>query len=171
MKRKNIWFHASMLVLGILIGIPLQQSLAAETSSAGTKVGVLTCRTVPETGFSLIIHSTANVKCKFESTAGGSPEYYRGETGVGLGIDLRWDRETALAYAVFSADFRKGTYQLAGKYGGAGASATVGVGAGVQALVGGNNRSISLEPVISGSTGAGASAGITYLYLEPDTGK
>jgi hypothetical protein len=36
-------------------------------------------------------------------------------------------------------------------------------------LVGGNKRSISLQPIaLSGSTGFGVSGGFTYLYLEPD---
>ncbi len=139
-----------------------------EVSSKGTKVGVLTCTQVPNTRINLLLHSTADVKCTFVSTAGGSKEYYKGETGVGFGIDLQFKADEKLVFAVFSADFKEGTHQLAGKYGGAGASAAVGPGVGAHVLIGGNNRSISLQPAVTGSTGVGAAAGLTYLYLEPE---
>lgn len=159
--------HLSLIVatLALLVAMP---AFAKEVSSAGTKVGVLTCHQVEGSKVNLLIHSTAQLRCTFDSTAGGSREHYKGETGVGLGIDMHFKKEETLVFAVFSADFKPGTHQLAGKYGGAGASAGVGVGAGAQVLVGGNNRSISLQPVISGNTGVGAAAGLTYLYLEPD---
>lgn len=149
-------------------GIMAVQSATAaeEVSSAGTKVGVLTCQQVKGSTVNLLIHSTAKLKCTFDSTAGGSQEHYKGETGVGLGIDLNFKKDETLVFAVFSADFKPGTNQLAGKYGGVGASAAVGVGAGAHVLIGGNNRTISLQPVLTGSTGVGAAAGITYLYLE-----
>ncbi len=168
MKLKNAIVYSLAIAVAVLVSG--QQAWAAEeVSSEGTKIGILTCKTVPETGVNLIIHSTVDVTCEFESTAGGGIEKYKGETGVGLGIDLNINRQETIGYTVFSADFKAGTYQLAGKYGGVGASATLGVGIGVNVLVGGNKRSISLQPlVLSVSTGAGVSAGLTYLYLEPD---
>jgi len=148
-----------------LLAIPMQ---ALAETSAGARIGVLTCKTVPGSGFSLIVHSTEDVKCAFKSTSGGI-EHYKGETGVGLGFDMSYDRHTTLVYAVMSANYKAGAHQLAGKYFGGGASATVGVGVGAQALIGGGRKNISLQPLaLSGSEGAGVSAGITYLYLEPD---
>ena len=168
MQLKRMIVYAAGFGIGLFFSG--QQALAAdEVSSAGTKVGILTCKTVPNSGVNLILHSTVNVKCTFKSTAGGSVEKYKGETGIGLGIDLNINRQETIGYAVLSADFKPGTYQLAGKYGGAGGSATVGAGIGAQVLIGGNNRSISLQPLaLSASTGAGVAAGLTYLYLEPD---
>jgi len=156
-------------ILGValiaLIAIPMA---AFAGTTQGTRVGLLTCKTVPGSALSLIVHSTEGVKCSFKANAGGT-EYYKGETGVGLGFDVSFDRETTMTYAVMSANVKAGDYQLAGKYFGGGGSATVGVGLGVQALIGGGNKNVSLQPVaISGSTGAGVSGGITYLYLEPD---
>lgn len=159
-------------LLAVATGAPVQSAGAAEeVSTAGTKVGELVCKQVKGSRLNLILHSTADVKCEFKSTAGGSVEHYKGETGVGLGIDLNFKENEALVFAVFSADFKQGTYQLAGKYGGAGASAAVGAGVGAQVLVGGNGRTVSLKPAVTTSTGVGASAGITYLYLEPDKKK
>jgi hypothetical protein len=55
---------------------------------------------------------------------------------------------------------------LAGSYAGATASATVGVGAGANVLIGGSNRTISLQPVsIEGNTGLNVAAGIGAITL------
>jgi Protein of unknown function (DUF992) len=167
MMRKNIM----MVAMGMLTlaAIPAQQALAAaaETSS-GTKIGTLECKTVPHSGINLLIHSTVDVTCVFKSTA-GEEEHYKGETGIGLGVDLAVKSNETLGYLVFASDFKKGTYKLAGKYLGGGGSATVGVGVGAQALVGGSNKSVSLQPlVLSSSEGIGVTGGVTYLYLQAD---
>lgn len=161
-------------IFNIVLGLAMTLSLAlampafAGKSTAGTKIGLMTCQTVPHSGFSLLIHSTVDIKCRFEATDGSGAEHYIGETGVALGIDLSSNIKKDLIYTVFAADFKKGSYKLAGKYGGVGASASIGAGAGAQLLVGSNNDSISLQPVIEGNTGIGASAGITYLYIQPE---
>ena len=161
-------------IFNIVLGLAMTLSLAlampafAGKSTAGTKIGLMTCQTVPHSGFSLLIHSTVDIKCRFESTDGSGVEHYIGETGVALGIDLSSNVKKELIFTVFAADFKKGSYKLAGKYGGVGASASIGAGAGVQVLIGSNNDSISLQPVIEGNTGIGASAGITYLYIQAE---
>lgn len=159
----------TMITLALTFGLlPVMLVPAhAGESTAGTKIGILDCKTVPHSGFSLLIHSTVDVKCDYRATDGSGTEHYIGETGVGLGIDLNYDREQRLAYTVLAADFKSGSYKLAGKYYGAGGSATVGVGLGAQVLIGGNNDSISLQPVLEGSTGFGTSAGFTYLFIQP----
>ncbi len=156
----------SGMILALMAVLLVTVPAYAGNSTAGTKIGVLTCDAVPESGLNLLIHSTVDVECKFESTDGSGVEHYVGETGVGFGIDLKFDRTKQLVFAVFAADVVKGNHKLAGKYGGAGASASLGVGVGAQVLVGGSNKSISLQPVIEGSTGVGVSAGLTYLFLQ-----
>jgi hypothetical protein len=62
---------------------------------------------------------------------------------------------------------------LAGNFVGATGSATVGVGVGANVLVGGSNRTISLQPIsIEGSTGLNVAAGIGAISLrhQPQTG-
>jgi len=157
-----------VLSAALLVAVPMMPMQASAETSTGARIGALTCKTVPDSGVSLIIHSTENVTCEFKSTSGGV-EHYRGETGVGLGFDMSYDRNTTMVYAVMSADYKAGAHQLTGKYFGAGGSATAGVGAGAQALIGGGKKNVSLQPLaMSGSEGAGLSAGVTYLYLEPD---
>ena len=53
-----------------------------------------------------------------------------------------------------------------GTYVGASASATVGVGVGANALVGGSNNTIALQPLsVQGQTGLGVAAGVAGLEL------
>ena len=149
------------------IALPLQLSAAPVATTSGAKIGKLTCTTVPGSGTNLLIHSTVDVTCVFTSNA-GETEHYKGETGIGFGIDLS-SKKSTFTFLVLAADFRKGTYKFAGKYFGAGADATVGVGVGAGVLIGGSNKSVSLQPVgLSTSKGGGVSAGLTYLYLEPN---
>ena len=165
MMKKTVLSLAALALAG---SMSMATTATAAETSAGAKIGVLNCDTVPNSGMNLLIHSTVGVKCVFKSSQ-GVVEHYKGETGVGLGIDLNYDRQTHTVYSVLAADFKKGEYQMAGKYVGAGGSASLGVGVGAHALIGGNNKSITLNPVaISGQKGIGVEGGVTYLYLEPD---
>jgi len=161
MKNKNL-----LIGLALTASFFMAAPAFAGESTAGTKIGLLTCDVVPGSGHNLIIHSTADVTCKYDATDKSSTEYYIGETGIGLGINLQYDAARQLVFTVLAADTKRGNHKLAGKYVGAGASASVGVGVGAQVLVGGGDKSISLQPVIEGSKGAGVSAGVTYLYLQ-----
>jgi hypothetical protein len=68
-----------------------------------------------------------------------------------------------------SSDLRPGA--LEGGYGGVSASATVGVGAGANVLLGGFDKSIALQPIsIEGNTGLNVAAGIGALNLKFDRG-
>ncbi|MEO1689250.1 MAG: DUF992 domain-containing protein, partial [Pseudomonadota bacterium] len=56
---------------------------------------------------------------------------------------------------------------LEGDYGGVGASASVGVGVGANALVGGFDKSVALQPIsVSGSEGFGAALGVEGMELK-----
>jgi len=147
-----------------VFALPLQ----AGESTAGTKIGVLTCKSIPGTGLNLLIHSTVDVKCKFDATDRSSTEHYIGETGIGLGLDISHKTKQTMVFTVFAADSRQGNHKLAGKYIGASASATVGAGLGAHVLVGQGKNSVSLQPAIEGNQGIGASAGLSYLYLQAD---
>ena len=153
---------ASLLAAVVLV-VPLHSSLAQDH----TEAGVLTCEQVGAR-VNLIIHSTADIACEFTDTE-GNVERYQGETGVGLGIDLQWKKEEHMAFTVLAA-VGAGAAALTGKYIGGGASAAIGGGLGAAVLVGGSADQFSLQPIaVSGSTGFGAAAGVTYLYIQPAT--
>ena len=164
MKKTNrsMFVSAALALAGtVLLGIGGAQ--------ADVKVGVLTCDTVEGSRLNLVIHSTVDVKCVFDD--GTTKEHYKGETGIGLGIDLNIKKDATIAFTVLSASegTAAGSHALVGKYGGAKAAATVGIGAGAAVLVGGGDNSISLQPLaLEGSKGLGVEAGLTYLHLEAD---
>lgn len=158
-----------MVTIALLaLALPSLALAGGTETTKGTKLGKLECKTVQGSGINLLLHSTADVTCTFTSTA-GEKEHYKGETGIGLGIDLSYKKQSDFVFAVMAADFKKGEYKFAGKYYGAGGDATIGRGVGAGVLIGGSKKSVSLEPIgLSATKGAGVSGGLTYLYLEPD---
>ncbi len=164
MKRQRKIFWATLL--GLVCVQWFAMASQAISGDSGVKVGMLTCKSIPNTGINLIIHSTVDIKCKFIGT-NGENEYYKGETGIGLGIDLKWERDIKVTFTVVAAQFRAGTHQLAGKYTGASAGVTAGAGGGAHVLVGGNMDSVSLRPAVEESKGYALAAGLGYMSLEP----
>jgi hypothetical protein len=169
MKR----FIGLALIVGLaisLIGIPAPQATAGEK---GVKVGTLVIEPIAGTRRNLLIRSTVDVKAVF-TDEDGKKEHYVGEMGIGLGIDLSLKTEEKIGYIVFSAssDYKTGSYAMQGKYFGAKADATVGVGVGAVVLVGGFDKSFTLQPAaLSYQKGFGAAAGASYLYLQKDASK
>ena len=136
----------------------------------GVKIGSLDIRAIPSTRHNLIIKSSVDIKAVFTDSA-GNKEYYIGEMGQKLGLDLSIKTGETLAYVVISAasEYKTGSYAMQGKYFGTKASAAVGAGLGVQLLIGGFEKSFTLQPIaVGGVEGAGASYGMGYLYLQKD---
>ena len=155
--------------LALALILAAAAAVAAFAADPGIKLGVLRCEQVPGSGINLLIHSTVNVRCQFTSVTGGTPARYQGETGIGLGIDLNWNKTETIAFTVLGATTNvAGSHPLAGKYLGGRASASVGVGGGVQALVGAGQNQFTLQPLaLESAKGFGVAAGLGYLYLEP----
>ncbi len=129
------------------------------------KVGTLSCQM--SGGIGLIVTSRKDLQCRFSPSARG----WRGETYVGsirrVGIDLGATAGGSLIWAVY-APTSAGRYALAGGYGGASAEASVIAGLGANALVGGNNRTIMLQPLsVQGQRGVSLAAGVAGLELHP----
>lgn len=153
----------STVLITILLTVFYGQAFAA----GGMQVGVLECTVVPGSRVNLLIRSTADVNCTFDNK--GTVEHYVGETGIGLGLDLSFRKNEMMHFAVIAAsdDVNPGGHALAGKYVGGEATATAGVGLGAKALVGGGNKNFSLQPIaVETNKGLGASAGLSFLYIE-----
>ena len=85
-----------------------------------------------------------------------------------VGVDIALPANVGDGMGGVRADPQLGPGDLAGTYGGASASATVGVGVGANVLVGGSNNTIALQPVsLQGQTGLGVAAGVAGLELRP----
>ena len=150
----------------ILAGIvaALTSSLAAANAQERVQVGVLECRGGASIGF--IVGSVTNLGCVLRID--GMPEDRYVATIRKIGVDLGITQETALAWGVFAPTRRLGPGDLSGNYAGAQGSATIGVGAGGNVLVGGSNNSIALQPLsLQGQVGLSVAAGLESLELRP----
>jgi len=128
------------------------------------QVGVLECRGGASIGF--IVGSVTNLGCVLRIN--GFPEDRYVATIRKIGVDLGITEETALAWGVFAPTRRLGPGDLSGNYAGAQGSATIGVGAGGNVLVGGSNNSIALQPLsLQGQVGLSVAAGLESLELRP----
>ena len=150
----------------ILAGIAaaLTASVAGARAQERVQVGVLECRGGASIGF--IVGSVTNLGCVLRID--GMPEDRYVATIRKVGVDLGITQETALAWGVFAPTRRLGPGDLSGNYAGAQGSATIGVGAGGNALIGGSNNSIALQPLsLQGQVGLSVAAGLESLELRP----
>jgi hypothetical protein len=155
--------------LGMSIAAALLVASAAPSQAAdgGVKVGVLTCNV--SSGWGFILGSSKDVRCNYAPTSGVS-EHYDG-TITKVGVDIGYTKGGVIIWNVIApaTDVKPGA--LEGGYGGVTAGATVGVGLGANALLGGSNKSIALQPLsIEGNTGLNVAAGIGGLNLKYNKG-
>lgn len=135
---------------------------APARADGGVKVGVLSCSV--SSGWGVVFGSTRDVNCAFQP-ATGALERYAGHIAK-YGVDIGFTQGGVIVWAVFAPGAHISPGALAGNYGGATASASVGVGAGVHALLGGFKHSISLQPVsIEGNSGLNVAAGVAEITL------
>jgi len=128
------------------------------------QVGVLECRGGASVGF--IVGSVTHLGCILR--AEGLPEDRYVATVRKVGLDIGITQESALAWGVFAPVARLGPGDLSGDYVGAQGSASLGVGAGGNVLVGGSANSIALQPLsLQGQVGVNIAAGLESLELRP----
>jgi uncharacterized protein DUF992 len=138
-------------------------SLAAQ-QAGGTKVGMLTCKTSASLG--LLVGSHQKLRCSF-SPDNGPPENYVGHINR-LGLDIGVKAGGAMVWGVFAPTAGLHHGALAGKYVGGSSSASLGVGVGANALIGGSHRSIALQPLsVEGQVGVNLALGVAGLTLSP----
>jgi hypothetical protein len=137
--------------------------IATAAQAQVVQVGTLTCDVAP--GVGMVVVSRKEVTCTFQNAA-GELETYDGAISK-LGVDLGVTQGFGIAWAVFAPSGNVVRGALSGSYVGGSAQATVGVGIGANALLGGFRRSISLQPLsLSGQTGLNVAAGVAELQLQ-----
>jgi len=156
---------AASLVVGIAAHAqtPATPGTPQAAGRSGANVGSLTCNVAGGVGF--VFGSSKDLSCLFWRTDGVGERY----TGTikKYGVDLGFTKEAQMVWLVFApGSVARGA--LAGDYGGATASATVGLGVGANVLLGGSSKQITLQPVsVEGSTGLNVAAGIAAVTLRP----
>jgi hypothetical protein len=150
---------------GLAAGLP-----TTALAQGGVRVGTLTCNVVSGWGF--VFGSSKSLHCTF-APAPRRAEFYAGTINK-FGVDIGYTQGGVLVWAVFAPTANLAPGALNGNYVGATGSATVGVGAGANVLVGGSNSTISLQPVsVEGNTGLNVAAGIGSISLryQPQTAR
>lgn len=136
---------------------------AAADEGAGVKVGVLSCRV--EGGWGFVFGSSKDVFCSYSPTQGRVDRY----TGTidKFGVDIGYSEGSVMVWAVVAPTSDVAPGALEGEYAGASVGAAVGVGATANALIGGFDKSITLQPIsVEGQAGLNVAAGIAGLTLK-----
>jgi hypothetical protein len=162
MNRLMTGFAAGLFGIGVSLGFAALLA-PADAQSAKALVGTLTCKGGPSVG--LIVGSQQRMFCVFQPEGGRrSREYDATLTKVGL--DIGFKNETTIVWQVLgSTDVYRGAL-LVGEYAGVSAEASVALGVGANALVGGSEKSVVLQPLsVQGQTGLNLAVGVTSLVL------
>jgi hypothetical protein len=148
--------YISALLLVVVSATP------ALTQAQPMRAGGLTCSAAPRVG--LILGSRQTLRCLFRSNSGGQYEY-AGTIGR-VGLDVGVTGGGRLFWAVFAPTSHVGYGSLRGTYVGASGNASFGPGLGANVLVGGSNRTVSLQPLsIEGQFGVNLALGVARLRL------
>ncbi|MGI9365567.1 MAG: DUF992 domain-containing protein [Rhizobiaceae bacterium] len=154
---------SSVLPALVLASTALAAMPAQAQNSKNTQVGMLTCTV--DTSIGLLIGSRKNFACNFRRSD-GTTEGYVG-TATKIGLDVGITGRTVVKWAVFAPSVMSDKGALEGRYAGVSAQATVGLGVGANALVGGKNT-VVLQPFsVSGQTGLNVAAGFGGMNLVP----
>lgn len=129
------------------------------------EIGVLDCTVAGGTGF--VFGSTKNLSCTFNPAAEGrANETYSGSINK-FGVDIGRTQQTHIKWGVLAPtgdDHPPGA--LEGAYAGVSGEATVGVGLGANALIGGSSDTIVLQPLsVQAQEGLNVAVAVAQLEL------
>ena len=147
---------------GVLLALAMCLPAAAQRP-VWEQSGTLNCDVSGGIGF--VVGSQRQVNCLFTPSYPAPPEQYVG-TITKVGLDVGFTSGGQLTWSVLQSTTRRRGV-LAGSYAGAAAEATLGAGLGANVLVGGNDRSVALQPLsIQGQVGLNVAAGIAEISLQ-----
>jgi hypothetical protein len=136
--------------------------LPAAAQPQATQAGTLTCNMGPSVG--LIIGSRQRMQCAFRNSATGRVDTYYGRIGR-LGLDVGITAGGKMVWGVYAKTTSIALRALAGNY--VGASGDIALGVGANALVGGSNRTVALQPLsLEGQVGVNLALGVARLSLQ-----
>jgi len=156
-----------MKKIGLMIGTAAVAALAfaapASAAKGGVKVGTLVCNV--SSGWGFIFGSSKDLHCNYRPHSGQTDRYV-GDISK-FGVDIGYTSGGVLVWEVIAptSDIRAGA--LEGEYIGATAGATVVGGVAAHALIGGLDKSITLQPLsLEGNKGLNVAAGIGQMSLK-----
>ena len=130
------------------------------------RLGALSCDV--SGGIGLVITSKKALRCIYTPEGGGTMEPYTGSIEK-FGLDIGATTQGQMIWVVYAPTRGGAPFALAGQYAGATAEASVGAGGGANALIGGSNRTITLQPVsFQAQQGLNLAVGVAALTLRPE---
>lgn len=140
-------------------------AISFASAQSRVKSGVLECRGGASIG--LIVGSSSMMTCVYRGDDRFEDRYVAIVRKVGL--DLGVTNNVSMAWGVFNPTGRIGPGDLVGNYSGVSGSASIGIGLGANALLGGSNNTVALQPLsVQGQTGLNIQAGLEGLELRRD---
>ena len=149
----------------VALALITASALPTQAQQSGVELGMLDCVIDGGTGF--IFGSTKDVRCTFEpADKEWAPESYFGVINK-FGLDIGYTDATIMRWAVLAPIanvYAPGA--LSGDYVGASAEVTAAIGAGANLLVGGSDRSFTLQPLsVQTQTGLNFAVGVSQFQL------
>jgi hypothetical protein len=137
----------------------------AEDRPAKVRTGTLTCKGQGRIG--LLIGSREKLACTYVPS-GNRPKRQLVGTVTNVGLDIGVKGPSVMVWGVLGSTTALPSEALRGRFVGAAADASLGLGAGAKVLVGGNSNSVVLQPLsVQGQTGVNLAVGVTGLRLDP----
>lgn len=161
-SRRSI-AHPFAAALAVMAIGALLVPTAVRAQPAKAVAGTLTCKGEGSVG--MILGSKQELGCSYKPVGGGPSQRYRA-TITKIGLDIGATGPTTLVWTVLGSTtaFEEGA--LVGQYGGLSAEASVGIGGGANALVGGSSQSVVLQPLsVQGQTGVNLAVGVAELTI------
>jgi hypothetical protein len=142
-----------------------QTDSIAQERSAKMRTGTLTCKGKGRIG--LLIGSRESLACTYVPS-GNRPRRQLVGTVTNVGLDVGIKGPSIMVWGVLGSTAALPSEALRGRFVGAAADASLGLGAGAKVLIGGNNNAIVLQPLsVQGQTGVNLAIGVTGLRLDP----
>ena len=156
-KRFALALATATVAASTALALPAQ-------AADGVKIGVLTC--AEQEGWGYIIGGSQRLNCRFDPNGGAPSEWYTGHVSK-LGLDIGHVNGGTITWAVFAPASNLDPGALQGTYGGLTASVALGAGIGANAMIGGFDRAIQLQPLsIEGVNGTEVAAGLGSIDLK-----
>jgi hypothetical protein len=161
-QEPNDMFRKSLLTVAVAsLALGALPPSPPAHAAVAVKAGILTCHV--GSGYGFVFGSSRHLNCTYQS--GGRIEHYTGDISK-WGVDIGYLQSGVLVWAVLAPTTDLAPGALSGEYGGLTAGAAVSVGADANALIGGSNREISLQPFsVGGEKGLNVAAGIASITL------
>jgi hypothetical protein len=150
----------TLFAAAALLALPL-----SAYAQDGVELGVLDC--MVEGGAGFVIGSSKDASCNYGPADDAlAPEQYFGNISK-FGLDVGFTGASVMQWLVLAPTASVYTPgALAGDHVGASAQATAGVGVGANLLVGGSDRSFTLQPLsVQAQTGLNLAVGVSRFQL------